>query len=54
MSPYETVEIHVESEGIAASERDQRMHHSRAKNAETLLFIPENRRACKAGIVDRA
>src|SRR6266404_8314030 len=29
MSPYETGDIHVESEGTAASERDQRMHQGR-------------------------
>src|SRR5579863_1974827 len=29
MSPYETGDIHVESEGIAASERNQRMHQGR-------------------------
>src|SRR5260370_18225789 len=29
MSPYETGDIHVESEGAAASERDQRMHQGR-------------------------
>src|ERR1700731_2767201 len=29
MAPYETGDIHVESEGIAASERDQRMHQGR-------------------------
>src|SRR5260370_27857675 len=29
MSPHETGDIHVESEGTAASERDQRMHQGR-------------------------
>src|SRR5271156_4380706 len=35
MSPHETGDIHVESEGTAASERDQRMHQGRPGVCQT-------------------
>src|SRR3984893_15113467 len=44
MSPHETGDIHVESEGTAASERNQRMHEGR-HGASQSRRIPMSERA---------